>query len=54
MLINDAVAHEFDAIRYFTGEEIKSVQIRLAGRRDMPTLVNTIRSTYFSRLRQEY
>jgi myo-inositol 2-dehydrogenase/D-chiro-inositol 1-dehydrogenase len=29
MLINDAVVHEFDAIRYFTGEEIKSVQVRL-------------------------
>jgi myo-inositol 2-dehydrogenase / D-chiro-inositol 1-dehydrogenase len=29
MLINDAVVHEFDAIRYFTGEEIKNVQVRL-------------------------
>jgi myo-inositol 2-dehydrogenase / D-chiro-inositol 1-dehydrogenase len=29
MLINDAVAHEFDAIRFFTGEEIKNVQVRL-------------------------
>jgi myo-inositol 2-dehydrogenase/D-chiro-inositol 1-dehydrogenase len=29
MLINDAVVHEFDAIRYLTGEEIKSVQVRL-------------------------
>jgi myo-inositol 2-dehydrogenase/D-chiro-inositol 1-dehydrogenase len=29
MLINDSVAHEFDVIRYLTGEEIKSVQVRL-------------------------
>jgi myo-inositol 2-dehydrogenase / D-chiro-inositol 1-dehydrogenase len=29
MLINDAVVHEFDAIRYLTGEEIKNVQVRL-------------------------
>jgi myo-inositol 2-dehydrogenase / D-chiro-inositol 1-dehydrogenase len=29
MLINDSVVHEFDAIRYLTGEEIKSVQVRL-------------------------
>jgi myo-inositol 2-dehydrogenase/D-chiro-inositol 1-dehydrogenase len=29
MLINDAVVHEFDIIRYLTGEEIKSVQVRL-------------------------
>jgi myo-inositol 2-dehydrogenase/D-chiro-inositol 1-dehydrogenase len=29
MLINDAVVHEFDVIRYLTGEEIKSVQVRL-------------------------
>ncbi|MDP9934883.1 myo-inositol 2-dehydrogenase/D-chiro-inositol 1-dehydrogenase [Paenarthrobacter nicotinovorans] len=29
MLINDSVVHEFDAIRYFTGEEITSVQVRL-------------------------
>ena len=29
MLINDAAAHEFDAIRYFTGEELKSIQVRL-------------------------
>jgi len=28
MFINDAVVHEFDAIRYFTGEEIKTVQVR--------------------------
>lgn len=28
MLINDSVVHEFDAIRYLTGEEIKSVQVR--------------------------
>jgi myo-inositol 2-dehydrogenase / D-chiro-inositol 1-dehydrogenase len=29
MLINDSVVHEFDAIRYLTGEEITSVQVRL-------------------------
>ena len=29
MLINDSVVHEFDAIRYLTGEEINSVQVRL-------------------------
>jgi myo-inositol 2-dehydrogenase / D-chiro-inositol 1-dehydrogenase len=29
MLINDSVAHEFDVIRYLTGDEIKSVQVRL-------------------------
>jgi len=29
MLISDSVAHEFDVIRYLTGEEIKSVQVRL-------------------------
>ncbi|MGO2052416.1 gfo/Idh/MocA family oxidoreductase [Arthrobacter sp. MYb224] len=29
MLINDSVVHEFDAIRYFTGAEITSVQVRL-------------------------
>jgi len=29
MLINDSVVHEFDAIRYFTGEEITSVQVRM-------------------------
>jgi hypothetical protein len=29
MLINDAVVHEFDVIRYLTGEEIKNVQVRL-------------------------
>jgi myo-inositol 2-dehydrogenase / D-chiro-inositol 1-dehydrogenase len=29
MLINDSVVHEFDAIRYVTGEEIKNVQVRL-------------------------
>jgi myo-inositol 2-dehydrogenase / D-chiro-inositol 1-dehydrogenase len=29
MLINDSVVHEFDAIRYLTGEEIKNVQVRL-------------------------
>jgi myo-inositol 2-dehydrogenase / D-chiro-inositol 1-dehydrogenase len=28
MLINDSVVHEFDVIRYLTGEEIKSVQVR--------------------------
>ena len=32
MLINDSVVHEFDAIRFLTGEEIKTVQVRL-GRR---------------------
>ena len=31
MLINDSVVHEFDAVRFFTGEEIVSVQVR-AGR----------------------
>jgi myo-inositol 2-dehydrogenase/D-chiro-inositol 1-dehydrogenase len=29
MLINDSVVHEFDIIRYLTGEEIISVQVRL-------------------------
>jgi myo-inositol 2-dehydrogenase/D-chiro-inositol 1-dehydrogenase len=29
MLINDSVVHEFDAIRYLTGQEIKNVQVRL-------------------------
>jgi len=29
MLINDSVVHEFDVIRYVTGEEINSVQVRL-------------------------
>ena len=28
MLINDSVVHEFDAVRFFTGEEIVSVQVR--------------------------
>jgi myo-inositol 2-dehydrogenase/D-chiro-inositol 1-dehydrogenase len=29
MMITDSVAHEFDAIRYLTGQEIKNVQVRL-------------------------
>ncbi|WP_336852390.1 Gfo/Idh/MocA family oxidoreductase [Sinomonas albida] len=29
MLIHDSVVHEFDVIRYLTGEEITSVQVRL-------------------------
>ncbi len=29
MLINDSVVHEFDIIRYLTGEEIRSVQVRV-------------------------
>jgi myo-inositol 2-dehydrogenase / D-chiro-inositol 1-dehydrogenase len=29
MLINDSVVHEFDVIRYLTGQEIKNVQVRL-------------------------
>ncbi len=29
MLITDSVVHEFDAIRYLTGEEIKTVQVRV-------------------------
>ncbi|MCO1339268.1 inositol 2-dehydrogenase [Kocuria polaris] len=29
MLINDSVVHEFDVVRYLTGEEISSVQVRL-------------------------
>jgi myo-inositol 2-dehydrogenase/D-chiro-inositol 1-dehydrogenase len=29
MLISDSVVHEFDVIRYLTGEEIKNVQVRL-------------------------
>ena len=29
MLINDSVVHEFDVIRYLTGEEIKNVRVRL-------------------------
>jgi myo-inositol 2-dehydrogenase / D-chiro-inositol 1-dehydrogenase len=35
MLINDSVVHEFDAIRYLTGEEIDTVQVRLG--RPSPT-----------------
>ena len=52
MLINDAVVHEFDVIRYLTGEEIKNVQVRLGrGFQPFPTLASTIRSTSLSRLR---
>jgi myo-inositol 2-dehydrogenase / D-chiro-inositol 1-dehydrogenase len=29
MLINDSVVHEFDIIRYLTGEEVRTVQVRL-------------------------
>lgn len=29
MIINDSVVHEFDAVRFFTGEEIDSVQVRV-------------------------
>ncbi|SOE97358.1 myo-inositol 2-dehydrogenase [Burkholderia sp. D7] len=29
MLINDSVVHEFDGIRYLTGEEVTAVQVRL-------------------------
>ncbi|KLU09545.1 Gfo/Idh/MocA family protein [Kocuria sp. SM24M-10] len=29
MLINDSVVHEFDAVRFFTGEEIRNVQVRI-------------------------
>lgn len=29
MLINDSVVHEFDAVRFFTGGEVTSVQVRL-------------------------
>lgn len=29
MLITDSVVHEFDAIRYLTGEEIRTVQVRV-------------------------
>jgi myo-inositol 2-dehydrogenase/D-chiro-inositol 1-dehydrogenase len=29
MIINDTVVHEFDAVRYFTGEEVTSVQVRI-------------------------
>jgi myo-inositol 2-dehydrogenase / D-chiro-inositol 1-dehydrogenase len=29
MIITDSVSHEFDAIRYLTGQEIKNVQVRL-------------------------
>ena len=32
MLIHDSVVHEFDAVRFFTGEEITSVQVRLGKR----------------------
>ncbi len=32
MLINDSVVHEFDAVRFFTGEEITSVQVRMGKR----------------------
>lgn len=32
MVINDSVVHEFDAVRYFSGEEIRNVQVR-KGRR---------------------
>lgn len=29
MIINDSVVHEFDAVRFFTGSEIESVQVRI-------------------------
>ncbi len=29
MIINDSVVHEFDAVRFFTGSEIDSVQVRV-------------------------
>lgn len=29
MVINDSVVHEFDAVRFFTGEEISSVHVRV-------------------------
>ncbi len=29
MIIHDTVVHEFDAVRFFTGEEITSVQVRI-------------------------
>ena len=32
MLIHDSVVHEFDAVRFFTGEEITSVQVRTGKR----------------------
>ena len=32
MLIHDSVVHEFDAVRFFTGEEITSVQVRMGKR----------------------
>ena len=51
MLINDAVVHEFDVIRYLTGEEIKNVKVGSAGLRVIPTPASTIRSMSFSRLR---
>lgn len=38
MLINDSVVHEFDAVRFFTGEEITTVQVRLGkASRNAPT-----------------
>ncbi len=45
MLINDSVVHEFDVIRYLTGDEIKNVQVRLGRASAMPPLVSTIRSS---------
>ena len=32
MLVHDSVVHEFDAVRFFTGEEITSVQVRTGKR----------------------
>lgn len=51
MLINDSVVHEFDAIRYLTGEEINNDQVRLGrASRHAPPPANTTRSTSSSRL----
>ena len=41
MLIHDSVVHEFDAVRYFSGEEIANVQVRSGKRSSLSTkLVN--------------
>ena len=45
MFINDSVVHEFDVIRYLTGDEINSVQVRLGRAPVTPPPANTIRNT---------
>lgn len=44
MIITDSVVHDYDAIRYLTGEEIKSVEVRHGRATRQAPLANTIRS----------